>query len=84
MIQGHLSRQNHPGIAPGLAAPTLSMVGFKCHLPGVAGFDLGPPSKQKPSRPFALPEFDKIFKNGNTNLSILQFIYPFFCWLSAL
>ena len=58
MIQGHLICQNHTGIAPSLAAPTLSMVGFKCRLPGVAGFDLGPPSKRNPSRPFALPKFN--------------------------
>ena len=58
MIQGHLSPQNHSGIAPGLATPTLSMVGFKCHLPREAGFEPGPPSKRNHSRPFGLPEFD--------------------------
>ena len=47
------------GIALGLAAPTLSMVGFKCRLPGAANFDPGPPSKRNPSQPFALPKFDK-------------------------
>ena len=36
------------------------MVGFKCRLPGVASFDLGPPSKRNPSQPFALSEFVKI------------------------